>query len=161
MSPDARALVRLGAEIRRDLAAAKERLVGLEQRRMRLHGDGAELASYVALALHAYYTAIETICERISRTFDGGLPSGDRSHQELLEAMTLELPGIRPAVLGEVTMDRLRELLGFRHFVRHAYAVSWRLERLAELTDLAIAAHAQVEVEVNAFLEFLEFLSSA
>lgn len=161
MSPDARLLVRLAAAIRRDLEAAKERLDAVRERRDELSRADPVLASFAALSLHAYYTAIETACERISRHFDGGVPSGERSHHELLEAMSLDLPGLRPAVLSEHNVERLRELLGFRHFVRHAYSVAWQADRLVDLTDLATEAHDALLSDMGRFLSFVDSLAAA
>lgn len=161
MSPEGRVLVRLAAELRRDLGAAEERLEGLRTRRDQLPSGDAVLSSYFALSLHSYYTAIETACERISRFFDGGVPTGERSHQELLEAMALELPGVRPPVISQATLAPLRELLGFRHFVRHAYAVTWRQPRLCELADIAFETHGALLAEMHAFLGFIDCLTTA
>lgn len=161
MSPDTRALVRLAAELRRDLAAARQRLDGLRVRRAGLVPDDPVIASFFALSLHAYYTALETACERVARHFDGGVPTGERRHQDLLDSMGLDLPGIRPRVFSERTLEGLRELLGFRHFVRHAYAIAWRLDRLAALTDLALALHDEVARELEELLAFIDALTSA
>jgi len=159
MSPDARLLTRLLAELRRDLGAAEQRLDGLRTRREQLADGDPVLASFFALSLHSYYTAIETAFERISRSFDGGVPTGTRSHQELLETMTLELPGIRPAVIKPETLELLRELLGFRHFVRHAYAVTCRTERLGQLVALASKAHAPLMADMTVFLSYVDALA--
>lgn len=161
MSPEARSLIKLAAEIRRDLAAAGERLEGLRGRRGDLVAGDPVLASFFALSLHSYYTAVETSWERIARHFDGGVPSGERSPQELLEAMALELPGLRPRVISNASLGPLRELLGFRHFVRHAYAVAWRAARLGELADLASSSHPLLGSDMDAFLGFIDTLATA
>jgi len=160
MFPDPRAFVRLAAELRRDLGSASERLEGLASRRVGLPGGDPVLASFFTLSLHSYYTAIETSFERIARHLDGGAPTGERSHQELLEAMALELPGLRPAVISPPTLENLRELLGFRHFVRHAYAVTWHGPRLGALADLALGAHGTLVADFDAFLGFVDALGA-
>jgi len=45
----------------------------------------------------------------------------DRWHQELLEQMRTEIPGIRPAVINDNLYQPLRAYLGFRHVIRNNY----------------------------------------
>ncbi|MGB8296112.1 MAG: hypothetical protein WCG85_11860 [Polyangia bacterium] len=85
---------------------------------------GPEAAAYLAVKLHAWYTAFESILERIARVVEGGLPGGPSYHQDLLRGMTLPLAVVRPAVIDSTRLGDLAELLAFRHFFRHAYAVA-------------------------------------
>jgi len=70
--------------------------------------------------------------------------------------MTLELPGIRPAVLDERSADRLRPRMRFRHFVRHSYSVAWDAERLGEVLRDAERAWPDVQQEIGQFVAFLD-----
>lgn len=72
--------------------------------------------------------------ERIERTF-GTLPTGADWHTDLLQGATVEIPEIRPAPLPPSQLAPLRELLKFRHFLRHAYAVELDGVRLRVLAD--------------------------
>ena len=85
---------------------------------------GPEAAAYLAVKLHAWYTAFESILERIARVVESGLPGGPSYHQDLLRGMALPLAVVRPAVLNPARLGDLAELLAFRHFFRHAYAVA-------------------------------------
>ena len=87
----------------------------------------------VAVAIHHGYGALEAGLERIARAMEGMNPSTDRWHQHLLSQMFLEMDGLRPAVLQEALKPALRELLGFRHLFRHAYATPLEPVRLREL----------------------------
>ena len=69
---------------------------------------------------------------RVARQIDGDVPRGDW-HQEFLRAMGLAIDGIRRALLSRVSVAALRELLSFRHFFRHAYAVELEADRLSVL----------------------------
>ncbi|OHD76078.1 MAG: hypothetical protein A3J97_14515 [Spirochaetes bacterium RIFOXYC1_FULL_54_7] len=73
------------------------------------------------------YTAVETLFLRISQAFENHLDS-QRWHADLLEKMTLEVPGIRPQVLSTATYQRLAELMRFRHFKRYYFELDfdWR-----------------------------------
>lgn len=123
---------------------------------------GDPLLSVVAVALHHYYGGAEAIFERIAKAFEGAPDRGPRWHADLLERMALDLPRVRPAVIGREAHTALVELLGFRHFFRHAYAVAFhpaKLERRA--LDLAVA-DAALARDLDRFLAIVaEALASA
>ena len=50
----------------------------------------------VALNLHGFYSGIERLFEKIAGTIDGSVPGGANWHQELLNQMFIEVPGVRP-----------------------------------------------------------------
>ncbi|MDN3513008.1 MAG: hypothetical protein NG747_01255 [Candidatus Brocadia sp.] len=52
----------------------------------------------VALNLHGFYSGLERIFEKIASSIDEIVPSGANWHQELLNQMNTEVPGLRPAV---------------------------------------------------------------
>lgn len=54
----------------------------------------------VALNLHGYYSGLERIFERIASSIDGNIPAGANWHQELLDQMSREIQGVRPAVIS-------------------------------------------------------------
>lgn len=89
--------------------------------------------------LHHAYTALEAILERVLRLVDGVIPEGPASLVELLELATLEVEGLRPALLGVDARARLHELRSFRHFARHGYAVELDAARLSALAATAAA----------------------
>jgi hypothetical protein len=101
-----------------------------------------------ALALDRYYTSLESAFEMIARDLDGSLPSGADWHRALLAQMSRPGPA-REAVLRDTTAERLREVLRFRHFLRHAYAVDLDWSRMVDvaagLTDLHLEATADLE----------------
>jgi len=52
----------------------------------------------VALNVHGFYSGLELIFEKIASAIDGSVPTGANWHRELLDQMSLEISGIRPAV---------------------------------------------------------------
>lgn len=91
----------------------------------------------VALNLHSFYSGLERIFEQIAETLDGMMPQGENWHMLLLQQMSQEIPAVRPAVISESVCRRLNEFRGFRHVVRHVYAIQFdplKLERL--VTDI-------------------------
>jgi hypothetical protein len=79
----------------------------------------------VAANLHGYYTALETLCERVARQLDDNVPTGPTWHVDLLSQMQIEVPGLRPRVLAATVIDDLHELRKFRHFFRNAYVLEF------------------------------------
>ena len=161
MSPEqagvAAALARLRGEMTDDRAAMARRRSDLEEALRRLSHDPSDPAAIAleAWALHGWYTALESLFERVARQLDAEVPEGDRWHRELLAQATVEVPGVRPAVLPRSTRPDLEELLGMRHFLRHAYGADLDGRRLApqagRLRDVAPA----VEQALDLFDQFL------
>jgi hypothetical protein len=136
VSPDASAasavLARLREEIRGDRQAMghhRRELEGLLPRWKEL-GPQRPFSALAALSLHGWYTALESALERIARSVDREVPSGPRSHAELLSQMAAEIPNVRPAILPRSLLPELLAVLTFRHFFRHAYAVELDPDRL-------------------------------
>jgi hypothetical protein len=151
------ALQRLRAEIKSDVGAFEQRLG--EMRGVDLdRPSNAELA-LVAVALHHAYSAIESALSRVARAIEGSLPTGADWHQALLEAMALEIPGVRPAVISQSSLGLLRRLLGFRHFFRHAYAVDLDRDQLSELRSKAEALREPLLLDLDRLDRFLDVVS--
>jgi hypothetical protein len=158
---DRAAVVRLRQEIVRDATAADAIMDDLRGRRSALDATGDRvLLGYFAISLHQIYTALETTFERICRTLEGSLPVGADGHKALLVDMGADLPGLRPPVLSEPSVDGLRELLRFRHFVRNAYVLAWDRARIADVFDRAETVWPRVKVDMEAFVAFLDDLAA-
>ena len=109
----------------------------------------------VAVALHGWYTGLETALERIARAIDQSVPAGENWHRDLLSQCTAEIPSVRPAVLPRVLHHDLVELLEFRHFFRHAYGVNLDPGRLRDNVDRLIRVSPGVAAALDAFDGFL------
>ena len=159
--PSAAVLRRLRVEAARDLEGVDRLLADLVGRvpDVATERDPVVLA-YVAITLHQIYTAAESAFERICREFEVDLPRGADAHQALLRDMTLAIPRTRPEVLRETTAEGLRPLLRFRHFVRHAYVVTWDACRLAEVVAMAATAIPELRKDMDRFLAFLDEASA-
>lgn len=83
--------------------------------------------------LHDYYIAVENVFKSVAKRIDGSLITGEYWHKELLEQMTLDVPGIRPPLITQETFVLLDDLRGFRHVFRHVYGFSLASERIMEL----------------------------
>ncbi|GJD56811.1 hypothetical protein [Methylobacterium dankookense] len=74
-----------------------------------------------AAAIHNVYNGIEDVLLSLAKDIDGSVPTGETSHQDLLDQMRAALVGLRPALLDDALYAALTELKGFRHRVRHRY----------------------------------------
>ena len=110
----------------------------------------------LAASLHHFYSALESLAERVLRAFDQTIPSGERWHQELLELAGLDLPDVRPALFSQETLPLLRRSLAFRHFFRHAYAVAWDPAELARNVETLRTLLPRVDADLDRFAAVLE-----
>jgi hypothetical protein len=122
---------------------------------------GAYNVDAAALSLHGFYSGAERIFEWIARQVDGTLPQGPAWHRELLDQMTLDVPGVRPSVLQKVTAKQLEEYLGFRHVVRNLY--TWELDTTKVKRLIKRLPHTlqAVEKDLETFGRFLDAASRA
>ncbi len=111
--------------------------------------EGAE--AVVAVSLHHYYTAAETVLTRIAREVDEDVPRGGSAHKRLLDQLSVEIPGVRPKVLSAASYQGLDELRKFRHFFRHAYVVDLDPDQLAARADALSALHDGLLADLDAW----------
>ena len=84
--------------------------------------------------LHSFYNGLENIFEIIAKNIDNYLPSGNKSHQELLKQMATSNE-YRNNILEEKMYMKLREYATFRHFYRHAYSFQLNWEKMKPLVE--------------------------
>jgi hypothetical protein len=110
----------------------------------------------VALNLHGFYSGLERIFEKIAASVDGSVPAGANWHKELLNQMSMDITGIRPAVISSVLKQNLDEYRGFRHVVRNVYTYHLSPEKIEPLVDKVQEVIANSETELSAFAKFLQ-----
>jgi hypothetical protein len=96
------------------------------------------------------------ILEKIASSIDGSTPSGATWHRDLLDQMSLEVPGVRPAVISTGLKDVLEEYRGFRHVVRNVYTHHLSAEKIKSLIEKMRITYSAVGKELNEFASFLE-----
>ncbi len=84
--------------------------------------------------LHSFYNGLENIFDLIAKNIDKNVPTGSRSHQELLHQMASENEN-RDEVINEELYLKLREYATFRHFYRHAYSFQLNWKKMKPLVD--------------------------
>lgn len=115
----------------------------------------------VAINLHSLYNGVERIFEWIAGELDGGLPTGPTWHRDLLTQMTLEVEGVRPAVIRPATAQSLGAYLRFRHLVRNLYTWSFEADKLSDLVAGLPQMLADLEEDLGVFGGFLAAASTA
>ena len=119
------------------------------------------LLDSVAINLHSFYNGIERIFELLAREIDGGLPTGPGWHRDLLAQMTLDVAGVRPAVIRSETAAGLEEYLRFRHLVRNLYTWNFEEDKLAALVTGLDPVLSELSSDLAAFARYLEAASRA
>src|SRR6185295_15381108 len=114
-----------------------------------------ELYGAAALA-QGYYTHFERVLELIARDLNSAPLEGPDWHRRLLQSMTLDRPGARPALLTPELAASLDELLRFRHVFRNVYVLDLDGQRIVAVLERAEAVHRPVNEALSRFAGFLE-----
>ena len=85
-----------------------------------------------ASILHSFYNGLENIFSCIAKRIDSATPTGDRWHRDLLDQMGKATPE-RNQVLTNLSIERLIDFMGFRHFYRHSYSSFLEWDELEKL----------------------------
>ncbi len=145
----------LDAEVRAQLAAIAEVATTIEERAARLQADDPAFLESLAYQMHNLYNAVEDLFRIVASAFENNVTDPGRWHSELLRRMTLEIEGMRPALVSKELHPLLNELRGFRHFFRHGYAATLEETRLGLVLERAREAGPLLERDVLEFLSRL------
>lgn len=127
----------------------------IEERKNNIEKNKAKLES-LAYQLHNLYCAFEDLFKIVARFFDNAVDRGDSYHAELLHRMSLDIRGIRPALISDETYQLLDNLRGFRHFFRHAYNYEIELRKIKIVLEDALGLQEIYQKSVSNFLEELK-----
>jgi hypothetical protein len=115
----------------------------------------------VALNLHGFYSGVERLFELVAQRVDHNLPISQTWHRDLLWLMTQDIPGLRPAVIGQDSARVLDEFRRFRHLVRNVYTMNLVPEKMSGLMTNLVEQWPLWRAELLAFAAFLEDLARA
>ena len=101
--------------------------------------------------LHSFYNGIENIFDIIAKNIDKNVPTGNKSHQELLHQMASE-NSIRDEIIDEQLYIKLREYATFRHFYRHAYSFQMNWEKMKPLVQNVHTVWEETKHSIKKFL---------
>lgn len=139
-----------------DLAAAQRRVAEVASVLGTATSPGLDRGgvAIVAVALDHYYTSIESSLEMIGHVFDSMTPTGADWHRALLLSVSTGTT-TRPAVLSPETASDLKDLLAFRHFLRHAYAADLEWNRMCDVAAALGNTHRRVKSDLEAFCGYV------
>ena len=120
-----------------------------------LLGKSTSSAMVLSQVFTDFYTCVETLFHRVCQFFENGIDK-NRWHKELLVNMTLEIEGIRPAVISDKTASMLDEILRFRHFRRYYFEMEYDWDRIDLVRNKYCTVIPALEKELTEFREFLE-----
>jgi hypothetical protein len=94
----------------------------VQQAQLRVGQEPSDLLLWYSYAylVHNLYNGLEAYFHRISQFYENGLPK-ETWHKVLLDRMTTQIEGYRPAVMLLSDLTPFQELRAFRHLVRHLY----------------------------------------
>ncbi len=120
---------------------------------------GKKKSSGIILAeiIADFYTCTETLFLRISRFFENSLRQ-EKWHSDLLHKMTLEIGGMRKAVISERTYMILLEFMKFRHFKRYYFESDYDWDKLDFLEKKYNEVKPLLERDIGEFEAFLNEL---
>ncbi len=101
--------------------------------------------------LHSFYNGLENIFEIIAKNIDKTVPTGNKSHQELLHQMASE-NNVRSEIIDENLYLKLREYATFRHFYRHAYSFQLNWEKMKSLVNNIYSIWNEVKLKLQQFI---------
>jgi Rad3-related DNA helicase len=130
---DAAGLTILLKEMEADCAVARDAATKAAQRVNEKTPGHLEACAYELARL---YNTFERMLERVCDEFENHFEKRGDYHERLLQRLSLHMEGIRPPLIPKGWVEKLRELKGFRHVMRHAYDITLRSDRLAELARI-------------------------
>lgn len=83
------------------------------------------------------YNVLEQMGLRVAKAFENAIDDEKGWHSELIRRLTLDIPGVRPALWPEQLVLSLRELRAFRHVITHAYDLTLDPDKLRLLLKYA------------------------
>ncbi len=152
---DAASLKVLKAEVEDQLDKIEQVYAELEDRASQMYPHTPSQIESTAYQLHNLYNAIEDLLKIVASAFENSVTDLSRWHTELLHRMTLEIEGIRPALLSTESADLLNELRAFRHFFRHAYGIRLDFDRVERNLDTARQLRSLLPRDATCFLQQL------
>jgi hypothetical protein len=130
----------------------------VEARASALRQDEVVTIEGMAYQLHNLYNACEDLLKLVATSFENHIDDQSDWHRGLVQRMSLNIAGVRPALLSSDVLPHLNQLRAFRHFFRHAYNTPLSLPRLQLVLDDARAAHPLLQRDVTAFVTHLRSL---
>lgn len=145
----------LEAEVKAQWAGIQQVYTELEDRAGQMRPNQPAQVESTAYQLHNLYSAVEDLFKIVAGAFENSVADLSRWDTELLRRMTLNIDGVRPALLSPQSADLLHELRAFRHFFRHAYGQRLDFDRVEQNLVIARQLLPLLANDVASFLRAL------
>lgn len=145
---DAAGLTILLKEMEADCAVVRD---AAHKAAQRLRENAPGHLEACAYELSRLYNIVERMLEQVCDKFENHFEKRGDFHEKLIQRLALQLEGIRPAFIPKDRISEVRELKGFRHVMRHAYDLSLRPDRLAELAQIGERLAAELPIWCTEF----------
>ncbi|MDQ3118088.1 MAG: hypothetical protein M3Q89_00735 [Verrucomicrobiota bacterium] len=142
------ALITLARELQKDGEVAAAAFVLAEER---LHESAPSGLEGCAHHLARFFNVVEQMALRVAKAFENNIDDEKGWHAELIRRMTLEIPGVRPALWRESVVQPLRELRAFRHVFTHAYELTLDPDKLRLLLKYAGVINGELGALIGEF----------
>jgi len=147
-------IISLIKEIEKNISILKKLINYYESYVQNKDGNNTEKGIIVGDIIVKYYTCIETTFLRISQFFENSL-NNEKWHQDLLNKMTLQIDGIRDAVISENSYMILMELLKFRHFQRYFFNINYDPDKITYLEKKLVQINPMIIKDFKQFIQYL------
>lgn len=145
-------LIEIISEIERDLQTLQE--LHSELKRIKSEKN-IILTRAKGSILHDFYNCCERIFKKIAIEMNGGYEDTEKWHKNLLYRMTIQMEGLRPAVISEELAADLDEFLAFRHLFRNIYGFELKGNRIEYLAKKFKKVSENFEKEIREFIVIL------
>lgn len=124
----------LVGELERDMRTLKALVSENGRAEARIKAGATDSLDFAALAytIHNIYCLLENYFLRVAKTFENHIDQ-DSWHRDLVRRMSIEVEGVRPALLDDRTAQAVDELRAFRHIFRNIYQTELKAGKVLEL----------------------------
>lgn len=143
-------LIALREELADDCRILSAAAVRVENFAGCLHAGALEAAAF---EIARCYNVIEQAALRVARSFENHFEENRGWHEALLKGISLEIPGVRPALFPTSLKQELDAIQRFRHLIHHAYDLELRRDRVEDVARTTTAVISQLEVVWADFIE--------
>lgn len=141
----------INSEIKAHLKIIADVYTKIEERAA--HDNEPSRLESLGYQLHNLYCAFEDLFKTVAGFFENSIDDMTRYHSELLRRMTMDIEGIRPALIDNDSYRLLDNLRAFRHFFRHAYLYEIEPRKVKIVLDDALKLKNRYPEQIESFIE--------
>lgn len=152
---DAVRLSKLIAEIGAQMTEIDACAERVEARAATVDPRNAGSVEALGYQLHNLYNAAEDLLKIVASAFENQIEDSAAWHRGLVHQLSLNIEGVRPALVSADSLPGLDELRRFRHVFRHAYGAALDADRTLQLLAVARSTHVMFRRDSAEFVQKL------